>query len=170
MVAKSLKLREKLVLTSTNVRPRRFRNGNIPKGAIFGHLKCPFRGSVSRGGCGMGLRFRRSWNVIPGIRFNLGLKSGSVSFGMRGMHYTVGTRGSRVTVGLPGTGLFWTKKSAQASDLRSHDSQARPRPTCPPDSSRASSAISPASDLFTASPCQLASYASISATRTSTSN
>src|SRR5262249_8125880 len=58
----------------------------------------------------MGLRFRRSWSVIPGIRLNLGLKSGSVSFGMRGLHYTVGTKGSRVTVGLPGTGLFWTKK------------------------------------------------------------
>jgi Protein of unknown function (DUF4236) len=58
----------------------------------------------------MGLRFRRSWSVIPGVRLNLGLKSGSLSFGMRGLHYTVGTKGSRVTVGLPGTGLFWTKK------------------------------------------------------------
>jgi hypothetical protein len=58
----------------------------------------------------MGLRFRQSWNIIPGVRFNLGLKSGSVSFGPRGLHYTVGTTGSRVTVGLPGTGLFWTKK------------------------------------------------------------
>jgi hypothetical protein len=61
----------------------------------------------------MGLRFRRSWSVIPGVRLNLGLKSGSLSFGMRGLHYTVGTRGSRVTVGLPGTGLFWTKKIGQ---------------------------------------------------------
>jgi Protein of unknown function (DUF4236) len=58
----------------------------------------------------MGLRFRRSWSVLPGIRFNLGLKSGSVSFGVRGLHYTVGTRGSQVTAGIPGTGLFWTKR------------------------------------------------------------
>jgi hypothetical protein len=58
----------------------------------------------------MGLRFRRSLGLIPGVRLNLGLKSGSVSFGVRGLHYTVGTKGSRVTVGLPGTGLFWTKK------------------------------------------------------------
>ena len=58
----------------------------------------------------MGLRFRRSWGVIPGVRFNLGLKSGSVSFGTRGLHYTVGTSGSRITAGLPGTGLFWTQK------------------------------------------------------------
>jgi hypothetical protein len=58
----------------------------------------------------MGFRFRRSWGVIPGVRLNLGLKSGSVSFGVRGLHYTVGTRGSRVTLGLPGTGLYWTQK------------------------------------------------------------
>jgi hypothetical protein len=58
----------------------------------------------------MGLRFRRSWSVVPGIRFNLGLKSGSVSFGARGLHYTVGTSGSRITAGIPGTGLFWTQK------------------------------------------------------------
>jgi hypothetical protein len=58
----------------------------------------------------MGFRFRRSWGVIPGVRFNLGLRGGSVSFGTRGLHYTVGTSGSRITVGLPGTGLFWTQK------------------------------------------------------------
>lgn len=56
----------------------------------------------------MGLRFRRSWGVLPGVRLNLGLKSGSMSFGVRGLHYTVGTKGSRVTAGLPGTGLYWT--------------------------------------------------------------
>jgi hypothetical protein len=58
----------------------------------------------------MGLRFRRSWSVVPGIRFNLGLKSGSVSFGTRGLRYTVGTSGSRISAGIPGTGLSWTQK------------------------------------------------------------
>lgn len=66
----------------------------------------------------MGLRFRRSWSVIPGVRFNLGLRGGSVSFGTRGLHYTVGTSGSRITAGLPGTGLFWTKKLTQPWGLR----------------------------------------------------
>jgi hypothetical protein len=58
----------------------------------------------------MGLRFRRSWSVVPGIRFSLGLRGGSVSFGTRGLHYTVGTSGSRITAGIPGTGLSWTQK------------------------------------------------------------
>lgn len=62
----------------------------------------------------MGWRFRRSWSVIPGVRVNLGRKSGSLSFGVRGLHYTVGTSGSRITAGIPGTGLFWTHK------LKSH--------------------------------------------------
>ena len=62
----------------------------------------------------MGLRFRRSWSVFPGVRLNLGLKSGSVSFGARGLHYTVGTTGSRITAGIPGTGLFWTQKLKSA--------------------------------------------------------
>jgi hypothetical protein len=65
-------------------------------------------------GYGMGFRFRRTWNIVPGVRFNLGLKSGSVSFGVRGLHYTVGTAGSRITAGLPGTGLSWTKKIGPA--------------------------------------------------------
>jgi hypothetical protein len=58
----------------------------------------------------VGLIFKRSWGVLPGVRLNLGMKSGSVSFGVRGLHYTVGTRGQQVTVGLPGTGLYWTQK------------------------------------------------------------
>jgi hypothetical protein len=58
----------------------------------------------------MEFRFRRSWGLIPGVRLNLGKKSGSLSFGFRGFHYTVGTQGKRVTAGIPGTGLFWTKK------------------------------------------------------------
>jgi Protein of unknown function (DUF4236) len=33
----------------------------------------------------------------------------SLSFGVRGAHYTIGPRGQRVTVGATGTGLFWTQ-------------------------------------------------------------
>jgi Protein of unknown function (DUF4236) len=58
----------------------------------------------------MGFRFRRSWGLIPGVRINIEKKSGSLSFGTRGFHYTVGTQGQRVTVGIPGTGLSWTQK------------------------------------------------------------
>ena len=53
-------------------------------------------------------RFRRSIKLFPGVRWNIGKKSSSLSFGGRGAHYTVGTSGSRTTVGIPGTGLSYT--------------------------------------------------------------
>ena len=65
-------------------------------------------------------RFRRSIKLFPGVRWNFGKKSSSISIGVRGAHYTVGTRGSRTTVGIPGTGLSYTstggtgKRQAQA--------------------------------------------------------
>lgn len=53
-------------------------------------------------------RFRRSIKLFPGVRWNFEKKSSSLSFGVRGAHYTVGTRGSRTAVGIPGTGLWYT--------------------------------------------------------------
>lgn len=60
-------------------------------------------------GSGMGLRFRRSIRLAPGLRLNVGMKSISVSTGIRGLSYTAGSTGQLVTVSLPSTGLFWTK-------------------------------------------------------------
>ena len=53
-------------------------------------------------------RFRRSFRLLPGVRWNLGKRSSSVSLGGRGFHYTIGSAGTRTTVGLPGTGLSYT--------------------------------------------------------------
>src|SRR5262249_49937697 len=54
-------------------------------------------------------RFRRSIKILPGVRWNIGKKSTSVSFGGRGLTYTLGTKGSRTTVGIPGTGISYTQ-------------------------------------------------------------
>jgi uncharacterized protein DUF4236/SH3 domain-containing protein len=54
-------------------------------------------------------RFRRSIKILPGVRWNIGKKSTSVSLGGRGLTYTIGTKGSRTTVGIPGTGLSYTQ-------------------------------------------------------------
>jgi hypothetical protein len=62
----------------------------------------------------VGLRFRRSVQLIPGVRLNLSGGGASVSLGGRGFHYTVGPKGTRVTVGLPGTGLSWTQYTPHA--------------------------------------------------------
>ena len=54
-------------------------------------------------------RFRRSIKILPGVRWNIGKKSTSVSLGGRGLTYTLGTKGSRTTVGIPGTGISYTQ-------------------------------------------------------------
>ena len=60
-------------------------------------------------------RFCRSIKIAPGIRWNFGKKSTSLSIGGRGANYTVGTSGSRTTVGIPGTGLSYTAYLAKIS-------------------------------------------------------
>lgn len=56
----------------------------------------------------MGLRFRRSFKIVPGVRLNLSGRGASVSLGSRGLHYTIGQHGTRTTVGVPGSGVSWT--------------------------------------------------------------
>ena len=56
----------------------------------------------------MGLRFRKSIQILPGVRLNYGLHSTSVSIGGKGFRTTYSSTG-RVTrsIGIPGTGLSY---------------------------------------------------------------
>ena len=56
----------------------------------------------------MSFRFWRRIRIAPGVTLNLSKSVGSLSFGVRGAHFTVGPHGKRVTAGIPGTGLFYT--------------------------------------------------------------
>ena len=58
----------------------------------------------------MGLQFRKSVKIAPGVRINFGKKSTSVSFGPRGAKITTGTNGTHVSVGIPRTGLYYREK------------------------------------------------------------
>ena len=67
----------------------------------------------------MGLRFRRSIKLFPGVRANFGLKSGGLSAGIPGLRAGFNTKRGRYTsVGIPGTGISnfeWTgRKKKQA--------------------------------------------------------
>lgn len=60
----------------------------------------------------MGLRFRKSFKILPGVKLNLGKKSAGVSAGTTGAHYSVNSSGRKTsTVGVPGTGLSYSKSS-----------------------------------------------------------
>lgn len=57
----------------------------------------------------MGLRFRKSIKLIPGVRLNVGLRRSSLSFGGKGFTYNVSPHGpSRLTVSIPGSGLSYS--------------------------------------------------------------
>lgn len=57
----------------------------------------------------MGVRFRKSFKIAPGVRVNVGSKSAGVSFGGKGLRYSVNSTGRRTaTAGIPGSGLSYS--------------------------------------------------------------
>ncbi|MWL74508.1 DUF4236 domain-containing protein, partial [Escherichia coli] len=57
----------------------------------------------------MGLRFRQTFTLFPGVRLNIGKHGFSASFGAPGATVNVGKRGIRATVGIPGSGISYTQ-------------------------------------------------------------
>ena len=58
----------------------------------------------------MGLRFRKSVKIAPGVRLNFGKKSTSVSLGGKGARFTINNKGKKTaSFGIPGTGLYYTE-------------------------------------------------------------
>jgi Protein of unknown function (DUF4236) len=80
-------------------------------------------------------RFRRSFKILPGVRWNLNKGGSSFTFGSRGYHYTVGNKGSRSTVGIPGTGISYT----QVHSTKSKAPMATPPPVPMPGSTQSKS-------------------------------
>ena len=69
----------------------------------------------------MGLRFRKSISIIPGVKLNFGTTGMSVSTGVPGFRKTFHTSGRVTTsVGIPGTGLYYvdTKNTKKQNNRR----------------------------------------------------
>lgn len=58
----------------------------------------------------MGLRFRRSFRIMPGVRINLGKRGASLSIGGHGVTTTIGPNGVYNTYSIPGTGLSYRQR------------------------------------------------------------
>jgi len=72
----------------------------------------------------MGLRFRRSVKIVPGLRLNFSTGGISATIGPRGASVNLGSRGAFLNLGLPGTGLSYRSQlvgggpsSNQSSDV-----------------------------------------------------
>ncbi|WP_312515831.1 DUF4236 domain-containing protein [Massilia sp.] len=53
----------------------------------------------------MGLRFRKSFKLAPGVRLNVSGSGMSWSLGPRGASVSIGKRGTYFNANIPGTGL-----------------------------------------------------------------
>lgn len=74
----------------------------------------------------MGLRFRKSVKILPGVKLNFSKSGTSVTVGKRGMSTNFSSRGTRTTIGIPGTGVSYTtysRKSKQTKTLENNKSQ-----------------------------------------------
>jgi hypothetical protein len=58
----------------------------------------------------MGLRFRRSVKIMPGVRLNFSAQGMSTTIGPRGSNVNLGSRGAFLNVGLLGTGLSYRSR------------------------------------------------------------
>lgn len=68
----------------------------------------------------MGIRFRKSMKVAPGVRMNIGKKSVGVSIGGKGARYSVSSSGRTTTsASIPGTGLSYVSTSGSKKKQRS---------------------------------------------------
>lgn len=88
----------------------------------------------------MGLRFHKSFQILPGVRLNLNKNSISVSTGIKGFRKTFSTNGKVTTsVGIPGTGLYYTdtkkiggdKKKKEKEPAKSRRKATAPQPQQP---------------------------------------
>lgn len=78
----------------------------------------------------MGIRFRKSMKIAPGVRLNFGKNSVGISAGVKGARVSVNSKG-RVTktLSVPGTGLSYVT----TSQLGSSDSKKQNTPPAPPE-------------------------------------
>ncbi|GFO85119.1 DUF4236 domain-containing protein [Anaerostipes butyraticus] len=80
----------------------------------------------------MGLRFRKSVKILPGVKINFNKKSTSVTIGGRGAKYTISSTGKKTkTVGIPGTGLYYTETSNEKRKSNEFVQQKQPKTYSP---------------------------------------
>jgi hypothetical protein len=84
----------------------------------------------------MGLRFRRSVKIMPGVRLNFSARGMSTTIGPRGASINVGSRGTFMNLGLPGTGLSYRSRLT-SGDRDSPDLSSEPLYLSPRAASRA---------------------------------
>ena len=58
----------------------------------------------------MGVRFRRSVKIMPGVRINFSKSGMSTTIGPKGTSVNIGKKGTYLNTGIPGTGVYMREK------------------------------------------------------------
>ena len=77
----------------------------------------------------MGLYWRRSTKILPGVRINWSKNGPSISMGPKGAKVNIGKRGTYVSGGIPGTGLYYRQKVGGGSKSNSSSTTGTNPPT-----------------------------------------
>lgn len=67
----------------------------------------------------MGLRYRKSINLLPGVKLNISKSGFSTSIGKPGNTLNISSRGTKSTIGIPGTGLSYSQMLTKRRSGRS---------------------------------------------------
>lgn len=74
----------------------------------------------------MGLNFRKSIKIAPGVRMNFSTRGVGVSAGVKGLRYSVNSRGQRrTTASIPGSGISYSSYSSSGRKYKSSAQQQR---------------------------------------------
>lgn len=72
----------------------------------------------------MGLRFRKSFKIAPGVSLNVSNKNTGLSFGGKGLRYSINSNGRRTSsVGIPGTDLSYVSTSDNSYKSKAYQTQ-----------------------------------------------
>lgn len=66
----------------------------------------------------MGIRFRKSVKIMPGVRMNFSKSGVSTSIGGPGATVNIGAKGTRQTIGIPGTGISYSHLTSKDAGRR----------------------------------------------------
>lgn len=79
----------------------------------------------------MGIRFKKSIQVLPGLKLNISKSGISTTIGPKGASVNVGKNGTYINTGIPGTGVYMREKISgeknKASTIRLTDSDFKAR-------------------------------------------
>ena len=71
----------------------------------------------------MAFRFRKTLNIIPGVKVNIGKRGLSITTGRKGLSVTTGKKGVHLNVGAPGTGISFRTKISDFFKNSKNDSE-----------------------------------------------